>query len=154
MKVSTKSLGLAVLLVLATWAVKSWSAAGTEDATQAVPKIVQTGLDAYKANGADAAIKAWLKGSALEGEKQATSQAASFKQIENYYASYKSWEIVQVKDISKSTKIVYLVMNFQRGPVFASFVCYKADPDWVLPTFNFNTKPEAVFPPLMLSEAK
>ncbi len=146
MRVSIKICCLVVLLLVATCAIPRWTTAAEENASPTIPKIVLVGLDAYKASGANAAMKAWLKGSPLENEKQATSQVAIFKQIESYYGSYKSYEIAQIRELSTSTKIVYLVMNFEKGPVFTSFVCYKTEKDWIIPDCTFNTKAETIFP--------
>ncbi len=45
-----------------------------------LPPIVAAGFEAYKTAGAQAAFGAWLKGSPLEGDKQAQSQSAMLVQ--------------------------------------------------------------------------
>jgi hypothetical protein len=48
--------------------------------------------------------------------------------------------------------IVYLTINYEKGPLFARFLAYRIRNDWVLPDFTFDTKPEAVFPPELLAD--
>ena len=37
-------------------------------------------------------------------------------------------------------------IDFEKGPLFAKFVVYRAAEDWVLVTFTFNTKEELILP--------
>ena len=37
-------------------------------------------------------------------------------------------------------------MNFERGVVYASFLVYNAEKDWVAQKMDFNTKPETIVP--------
>jgi len=101
-------------------------------------------LEAYKVDGPEAASKAWIKGSAFEGSKDALSQANVLRQIQDYYGSHESFEVISTHNLTKTTQIVYLAMNFQKGPVFAKFMAYHAADGWVSVTFTFNTKSEAI----------
>jgi hypothetical protein len=121
--------------------------AGSADSdSDKVPKFIQAGMDAYKAEGPEAAIKAWIKGSALEGSRDALTQANGLRQIGDYYGNYKAFEVSSSRTISPSTRIFYLTLEFEKGPAFAKFVIYKATEDWILVSFNFNTKPELILP--------
>jgi hypothetical protein len=115
-------------------------------ATENVPKIVLSGLDAYKAEGADAAIRAWIKGSPIDGSKDALSQANVLRQIQDFYGSYKTFDIISTRDLSPSIKIIYLALNYEKGPLFAKFVVYQTDQGWILTSFNFNTKEDLILP--------
>ncbi len=55
--------------------------ATAQSASDDVPKFIVSGLDAYKSDGPDAALKALVKGSSLEGSKEALSQANVLRQI-------------------------------------------------------------------------
>lgn len=131
-----------VLLMLGT----SVLAGPADSDADKVPKIIQSGLDAYKAEGPDAAIKAWIKGSFLEGSKDALSQANGLRQIGDYYGAFKGSEFISSRTISPSTRITYITLDFEKGPVFAKFVIYRMAEDWVLVSFNFNTKEELILP--------
>lgn len=111
-----------------------------------VPGIVISGLNAYKSGGAEAAMKAWLKGGALETSVETLSQANALKQIESIYGPYIGYEIIEAKDVTKTSKIVYLSLNYQKGPVFARFMAYRSGNKWILPDFDFNTKAYQILP--------
>ena len=112
-----------------------------------IPKILLSGLDAYKAEGADAAIKAWIKGSSLEGSKDVLSEANILRQVQDFYGSYKNFELIHTRNLTPSIKIIYLALDYERGPLFAKFVVYQKEQAWILTGFTFNTKEELVIPP-------
>jgi hypothetical protein len=111
-----------------------------------VPAIVLSGLKAYKDKGADEAVRAWIKGSAIDGSKEALTQANNLRQIEDYYGSYRDFEVVAITDVTPKTRAVYIVLDFEKGPLFAKFVVYRPNESWILVNFNFNTKEEAILP--------
>jgi len=119
-------------------------------AADVMPSIVISGLKAYKADGPEAAIKSWVKGSAVENSVEAQSQASVFRQVESVYGKYIGYELIMSKRISKQTEMVYIVMNFEKGPVFANFLVYKYQETEIISQLNFHTKPEAILPQSLL----
>ncbi len=111
-----------------------------------LPNIVVTGLNDYKTKGPEAAVKAWIKGSAFETSLEALSQANTFKQVETMYGAYTGYQVIKVKGITRTSKIVYLSMDYEKGPLFASFLTYKSGDKWFLASFTFNMKPEVILP--------
>jgi len=133
-------------LLLAPLASSAQAPASKEKAVGEVPPIVLSGLQAYRDGGPDAALRAWTKGSPLEGSKDALSQGNILRQVQDYYGTYRGFEVVSTRDISPKTRVVYLVLDFDKGPLFAKFVTYRSEQDWILAYFNSNTKEELVFP--------
>ena len=121
-------------------------------ADQDIPDVVLAGLNEYKANGPEAAIKAWIKGSAYETSVEALSQANLFRQVETMYGKFQGYQLIKNKEITKSSKVIYITMDFERGPVFASFLVFQGKEKRVIASFNFNTKPEAILPNCFLSQ--
>jgi len=111
-----------------------------------IPKILLSGFDAYKAEGPEAAIRAWLKGSSIEGSKDALSQANVLRQVQDYYGSYKTFELIQSRNLTPTTRVIYLALNYEKGPLFAKFMVYKTAEGWILVNFSFNTKEEFIIP--------
>lgn len=108
---------------------------------------VVKGLTAYKNVGPRGAVVSWLQGSALEGSKEALSQANNFRQIEDFYGKYQDYELVVISRLAKRSTIICLIMNFENGPVYTRFDMYKnSKGQWITVQFNFNTKVVAVFP--------
>ncbi len=111
-------------------------------------QIIERGLTAYKDAGAKAAVEAWIQGSALEGSKEALSQANNLRQIEDFYGKYDSFNIIKTNEITKKVTIVTLVINYQNGPLFARFDTFKNhNNQWVVATFDFHTNITQIMPP-------
>jgi hypothetical protein len=138
---SILSIGL-LLCVFASFGSRAAGQATSDD----LPKIIVSGLDAYKADGPEAAIKAWLKGSSIEGSRDAISQSNVLRQVQDYYGAYKSFDRISGRTITPTTRVLYLALNFEKGPLFAKFVIYRTDSGWILVNFVFNTKEELILP--------
>ena len=120
-----------------------------------IPQMIKSGLTAYKAGGPEAAIAEWIKGSPYEGSKDAMSQANVFKQIETFYGKYIDYSPISVITLTPSTKLIYLSMNFDNGPVFAEFMIYKKKKTWILSgKFNFHTEPHKILPESVFNSGK
>ncbi|MEW6681622.1 MAG: hypothetical protein AB1451_01675 [Nitrospirota bacterium] len=128
------------------------SADAATDTKLGVPSPITIGLADYAFQGADAAVKAWVKGSAREGSPEAIIQVNYLRQVESMYGKFQSYHLVQVHALSPLSFIVYLTINYEKGPLFARFLAYRIRNDWVLPDFTFDTKPEAIFPPELLAD--
>jgi hypothetical protein len=111
-----------------------------------IPPFILSGLAAYKDKGPDEAMKAWIKGSPIDGSKEALSQANNLRQVQDFYGAYQSFELIKVRDITPKTRVLYLVFDFEKGPLFVKFVTYRSDEGWILAFLNFNTKEEAILP--------
>ncbi|TXI21043.1 MAG: hypothetical protein E6Q67_08315 [Roseateles sp.] len=85
----------------------------------------ELGANAYIKDGANAAIASWLKGSALEGNVQATSQANGLKQIEDFYGKPESFEVLRETQVSERAVTLLAVINFQKGPLYTRFNLYR-----------------------------
>jgi hypothetical protein len=119
----------------------------TGTSPKAVPPIIATGMRAYKGGGPDAAIQAWIKGGPLDGNRSALSQANTLHQVQDFYGAYQSFDVLAVRSLDPRTHIFYLILNLERGPLFAKFVVYRSGDDWIVTSFNFNTSDEAILPP-------
>ncbi|MBM3835763.1 MAG: hypothetical protein FJ403_21340 [Verrucomicrobia bacterium] len=119
-----------------------------------LPPILQAGLSAYASGGPEAAIVAWRKGGPLESDRKALEHADDFKEMQRTFGHYRSHELIETKDVSKASKIVFLAMNFERGAAYASFLTYKTSKDWVVQDMDFSTKPETIMPWLALGAGK
>jgi hypothetical protein len=109
-----------------------------------IPPFIVAGMEAYKAKGADEAVKTWIKGSPIEGSKDALSQANALRQVQDFYGAYQSFDVIGTRDLSTKTRILYLILDYDNGPLFAKFVVYHTEKGWILTSFNFNTKDETI----------
>jgi len=122
------------------------SGSNQKKAADEIPAIILSGAAAYKDKGPDEAIKVWIKGSPIDGSKEALSQANSLRQVQDFYGPYQSIELASSRDITPKTRVLYVVFNFEKGPLFAKFVMYQSEQGWILTNFNFNTKEDAILP--------
>jgi hypothetical protein len=112
-----------------------------------VPPPVFLGLIAYRDKGLDAAVQAWIKDSAIEQHNEPLPQVDALRQAPRYYGVYRNFEFLGVQDLSMRVREVYLVMNYDRGPLFGRFLCFRSeDHGWVVLNFDFNIRPEAILP--------
>jgi len=44
----------------------------------------------------------------------------------------------------------YIVVFYERGPLYFHFDSYRASGNWIVVAFLFNTKPELILPPELL----
>ncbi len=117
-----------------------------------IPPVVLSGLEAYKQSGPEEAFKVWLAGSPLEGEKMAMSQVNNFRQVESLYGPYEGFNPIKVVELTPKSTIVYLQINFQKGPLFASFVCYQGQGGgWAVAWLKFHTEVDMILPSQILS---
>lgn len=141
----------AILFCLALFA-PSALASGSSDPDQTnasakVPHIVLAGLEAYRAKGsADDAVKVWTVGSPLEGSKAALSETNTLHQVEALYGTYRAFDVLRVLELSDRIRVVYLTLDYEKGPLFGKFMVYRTDQGWILTSFDFNTEEEKILP--------
>ena len=109
--------------------------------------VAERGLALYVKEGAAAAVRGWLQGSALEGNPQAMTQANSLRQVEDFYGKAESFQIVGEHGISDRSRMVYFVINYAKGPAYGRMQVYRlASGQWVSTEFKFHTEAAQVFP--------
>lgn len=113
-----------------------------------LPPVILSGLQGYKDKGPDEAVRIWIKDGPIDGSKEALSQVNNLRQVQDFYGAYQSFEFISGYEIGRRTRILYLTLNFEKGPLFAKFVVYQTNHRWILTSFNFNTKEEMILPPL------
>jgi hypothetical protein len=117
-----------------------------------VPHLIIDGLIAYHDKGPDEAVRTWIKDSPIDGSKDALNQANNLRQVQSHYGVFRSFEVIGLQDLSQRVRTVYVVLNYDKGPLFGRFMLYRSvDQDWLLTSFNFNTDPQAILPTSMLS---
>ena len=114
--------------------------------TKPLPSIITNALEKYQKEGADQLIPNLLKGSPIEGDKNALSQANLIRQIETFYGKYINAELFKSVSITQSTTMIYFVMNYDKGPLYGSATIFKVNGKEIIPTFNFHTDIKQIVP--------
>jgi hypothetical protein len=113
--------------------------------------LVESGVTAYLKGDATAALKAWIKGSSIEGNQEALSQANLFRQIEDLYGKPQGYDLISEVPLTEKVKIVYFVLNMQRGAVFCRFQVYKTPQgNWISGRFDFHTEASKILPTTLM----
>ena len=121
--------------------------------TSGASSLVERGLAAYVKDGGTAAIQSWLKGSALEGNPQALTQANALRQIEDFYGKPESYQIISDQSISSKVRMVLAVLNYSKGPAFLRMQVYlNSSNEWISTEFKFSTEAVSLLPSSMLYE--
>lgn len=82
----------------------------------------------------------------MEGSNKAATQAGYLRNLSRGLGNYKSHELIQSKEISRASQVIYLSINFERGVVYSRFLVYRTEKDWVVQNMDFSDRPEAVMP--------
>ncbi len=120
-------------------------AANPADFTSETPKIILDGLEAYTVTGAESAITTWVAGGPMEGDPSTLSGADTFKNVEAHYGHYQGYQLIESKVVSSTAKLIYLQMNYEKGPLFTRFLCYWTGNSWIVTgRLTFNIDPTEV----------
>jgi hypothetical protein len=119
---------------------------GAADTDAQIPAIIQEGFKVWAAKDASYAFDIWKKGGLLETDVKPATLARYFARMDHTIGSYKSYDTIQSKTISQSSKIVYLSVNFEQAAIYGRFLVYRAGNGWVIQNMDFSPKPEAIMP--------
>ena len=118
--------------------------------TKDIPQPLTEALSAYKAKGVRQFINTLVKDGPMEGNIEIRTQIATLEKIEQFYGNYRSFDILNIKRLSDSSRLIYLILNFEKGAVFGKLVSYKNNRKETVSSFVFHTKPEKVYPESLL----
>lgn len=121
-------------------------ATNAADANQKIPGIIQDGFKSWAGRDASYAMDVWKKGGLLENDSKPAALARYFNQMDRALGKYKSYDAIDSKPVSQSSKIIYLSVNFEQAAVYARFLVYRTDNGWVVQNMDFSAKPEAIMP--------
>ena len=134
-----KTLAALFAVILSTCA---WAA---PDASR-LPAIVRSGFSLYKADGAQAAITAWMVGSPIALSDQPEREVRSLRQFESRFGAYQDFHVVRIVTISPTTQMIYLQLDYLNGPAFGKFLVYQArETTWNIVSFSFGADPEVLW---------
>lgn len=115
--------------------------------TPTLPKIITDGFDVYKKDGAAKAFDTWLIGSPVEHDASTrTTVVGNLQMIESSYGKYSGYEYLGTVPFAQSTKRYYVVLLYEKGPLYAWFEVYTVGGQDVIPSFDCNTKASLLLP--------
>jgi hypothetical protein len=136
-----------IVITIGCAALLSFFPAVAADSDATVPPVIDRGFQMWaKQDNASYAIDVWKKGGLLDEDKKPTQLANYFSRIDRTLGNYRSYELISAKPVNQSSQIVYIAINFNRASVYARFLLYRPDKNWIVQNMDFSTKPEAVMP--------
>lgn len=112
-----------------------------------VPTIIENGFQAYQTSGARSAVKAWLKDSPTAVDASILRDTPELLgRVESSYGRYVGFDPVGALHIGKHVTRTLVVILYEKGALYSYFDVYRSTSGWVVLSFQFNTKPDAVFP--------
>ncbi|MFA6287026.1 MAG: hypothetical protein WC661_06525 [Opitutaceae bacterium] len=120
---------------------------------QPVPEIINQGFNAYAQTGLSAALQVWLQNSLLDRATLLKTELAALKQADTTYGLFESGEVMRQVAITPRVTRVYLVLYFERSPLWAYFDLYKTrNGNQVISDIFFNTKVQVILPAEFLAQ--
>ena len=115
-----------------------------------VPRIVVDGLEKYQFSGAAVAVPVWLQFAGPRIQERAAGYIDALREAEDYYGKFVGYHVVDMQKLTPATSVVYLVLNYERGPLFARFRVYEYKNTQYVTEFATALTVEAVFPERLL----
>ncbi len=117
-----------------------------------VPELINQGLNAYAQSGLSTALQVWLQNSLLDRATLLRSELASLKYADANYGLFESSEVMRVASITPRVTRVYLVMYYERAPLWAWFDIYQTrNGKQVISDVFFSPKVQVILPAEMVS---
>ena len=114
--------------------------------------ILKSGFTTLANSGFSAAFAKWMEGNPIAGTPEAKSQMHQSSLIDDLYGEYVSYDVYREVTLNKQTRIVYVIINYSVGPLFAKFVVYEQPSgDFMIPSLLFHTDPRQVWPQSLLA---
>jgi hypothetical protein len=110
-----------------------------------LPPIVRSGLEAYKADGAQAAINAWMIGSPIALTEEPQREVHTLRHFEDQFGAYQDFHLVRIVAISPTAQMIYVQLDYLKGPAFGKFLVYQTTEAWNIVTLSFGADPEALW---------
>jgi hypothetical protein len=112
-----------------------------------VPDLIKQGLSAYAQSGLNTALQVWLQNSLLDRGTLLRSELAALKQADATYGLFESGEVMQVAIITPRVTRVYLVLYYERAPLWAWFDLYRTrSGNQVISDVFFSPKVRVILP--------
>jgi hypothetical protein len=112
-----------------------------------IPDIIGAGLERYMAEGAEAAIRAWVAGGPLESEEFVQLQSSGLHRIEDFYGKFEGSDLIRAQELTPRLRAVYLTLYFEKGSAFCYLLCYQtASGSWVVSDFDGSNSPRRILP--------
>lgn len=92
---------------------------------QPVPEIINQGFNAYAQNGLNSALQVWLQSSLLDRRTLLSNEMAELSKADAKFGLFEGGEVMRVATITPRVTRVYVVMYYEKAPLWAWFDIYR-----------------------------
>jgi hypothetical protein len=118
---------------------------------QPIPELINQGLNAYAQTGLNAALQIWLQNSLLDRNTLLKTELSTLKQADATYGLFESGEVMRQVAITPRVTRVYLVLYYERAPLWAYFDLYRTrNGPQVISDIFFSNKVQVILPPELM----
>lgn len=118
-----------------------------------VPELINQGLNAYAQSGLNTALQVWLQNSLLDRDILLRSELAALKRADASFGLFESGEVMRVAVITPRVTRVYLVLYYERAPLWAWFDLYRTrSGNQVISDVFFSPKVQVILPAELVSQ--
>lgn len=117
----------------------------------AIPDVVADGLNLLLRDNRDAAVEAWGRAWTGADTAQSATLRASLNDIGALLGRPRGYELVQAFDIGPNVRRLYIVIRYDKQPLFAAFLIYRPSTAWQVNAVRWNTDATLVFPASLVS---
>ncbi len=108
-------------------------------------EVVGLGIADYDRKGAESAMNRWVEDGPLEGTDIASQHVDFLKNFESEFGSFRRGDIVQRSLVGNSVQLFYLVLAYERKPLFARFIVFKTTNRWIITEIRFDPEIDTIF---------
>jgi hypothetical protein len=117
------------------------------------PALINQGLLAYAQNGLNTALQLWLHNSLLDRSTLLKGELAALKYADANYGAFESGEVMHTVALTPRVTRVYLVLYYERAPVWAWFDLYRTRQGTeVISDVFFSPKVQVILPSALLAQ--
>jgi hypothetical protein len=118
-----------------------------------VPELINQGLNAYAQSGLNTALQIWLQNSLLDRDTLLRSELAALKRADASFGLFESGEVMRVAVITPRVTRVYLVLYYERAPLWAWFDLYRTrGGNQVISDVFFSPKVQVILPAELVAQ--
>ncbi len=117
-----------------------------------IPTQLRAAADAYKKNGVEAFLPTLFNSQLASGNGvNVREKIAVMKTVEKAYGRYVGLEMIDSIRISKSTKIIFFVLKYQKGPLYGVITTYRFNKSTKITGFKIHTVITQIIPTQILA---
>lgn len=123
-----------------------------EDPYLLAPPVISDGFKKYKMKGLVDALKEWNHPAIRS--KNDSLMVNSFKNAEKTYGKFQDFDVVDYIELSRRNALVYVIINYEKGPLFILFTVYYPDNKWIVSRISASLDAKDVFPEYIWTRTK